>query len=141
MSSYQTVTLTRVDGATVTLEVIEFNPDQDVFSRVMDDAGDVTEPHDLRKAVAMMLCEYNGYDNAITAAATENEWGFDDGDAIVADVAVRERVEIGRSNADAPRYRAVLDVTLVDEALAASLSPATWDAAADPDGDLDEYFG
>lgn len=146
MSSYQTVSLTNVDGRRLTMEVEEFNPDQDVLSRLVE--GGVIKAdheHDARKFVAMMLCEYNDYENAITADATEtNCWGQDGNEAvgvIVQDVSVTSLEEIGRSNSDAPRYKASLVVTLVNEHHARSLKPGTWDTAADPNGDLEDYFG
>jgi len=143
MSSYQTVTLTHVEADRLTLEVVEFNPDQDVLSRLVEEGAIPEEhAHDARKAVAMMLCEYDNYDNAITADATVNGWGFDDGDEIVADVEVTALKVIGTSNNDTPRYKATLVVTLANEAHADSFQPGTtWDTAADSDGDLDEYFG
>ncbi|MCU0659399.1 MAG: hypothetical protein MUF64_30295 [Polyangiaceae bacterium] len=142
MTSYQRVSLTQIDGPRFLLVVNEFNPDQDVLSRLVEEGQiDEEKAHDARKFVAMMLCEYNNHENAITAEATEEEWGFDDGDKIVKDVKLVSLTEIGQSSNDTPRYEATLEVTLTRETFAASFEPGVWDTAADPDGDLDDYFG
>lgn len=147
MTDYQRVSLTAKQGQTVTLQVQEINSDMDVLSRLTED-GVILEDcaQDMRKFVAMILCEYNYRDNAITADAAEQGWGFDDADQIVEDVELLSLQELPLDEDEdldelVDRYEATLLVTLVHQAHADALELGTWGTAADPDGDLDDYFG
>lgn len=147
MTDYQRVSLTAKEGKSVTLQVQEINADMDVLSRLIED-GVILEDcaQAMRKFVAMILCEHNYRDNAITTDAAEQGWGFDDGDQIVEDVKLLS-IQGFQPYDDADQdeltncYEATLLVTLVHQAHAEALALESWDTAADPNGDLDDYFG
>lgn len=146
MTDYQRVALTAKKGRTLTLKIEETNSDVKVLSELTS-AGQLLEDsaHELRKFVAMILCEYHGYENAITADAREQGWGFDDGDQIVEDVRLLSLHALSSDDTtpqgEEPRcYEATLLVTLVHQAHADALELESWDTAADPNGDLDNYF-
>jgi len=136
MSDYQDVTVIEADGARLVLEVVETHPDMPLLRRLEDDAEEV------RTFAAMLLLEVNGRGECALATYAAGLPEIDP-KLLVASATLRDVMPNDPASTEQePLCRARLEVLLVDEEHAGDYPVgATWGAAGDPAGDLDDYLG
>lgn len=151
MSCYQSVTLTKLEGKTLTLEVEEVHADMWTIHEMLDHCPlgrDVTLDEVREDLPTDLFQLFNGaailvFSNSDVAAevTVEDSWNPS---VFVRTVRMISATPIETSSSGFPQYRATLEVELRTAELAAPWVRwvgKNWSGYAYVDGDLDDMFG
>jgi hypothetical protein len=146
MSDYQDVKIKHIDGATISVEVVEVHPDMTELARFVDRKGQVRKSmmKRVRNFAALLLIDYNSQDNSfVELLSFMDEVGVSSLEAgvqrLIADVEVADMKVLGPGT-NGPMHRATLTITVRSSLLLRSFRKGKRHAAvATLDGDINLY--